>query len=312
MIGTIVEVHDRPAPKDDQALSGDLVPGRLVVTLEGHGPVRENLSHAVSSTRSAIKRIGRVLLGRKDQGNGSPGRRVEQECELFIIGWEEPAARAILELPPPRPQLNLFDNLGRESLSCFLGGLRRISGRGVDPADLPHGFDQDVLGACLELSELLNTGFEAVSFRARVSEATLDRACRDRLRQHMITPPRLQCWTLVGRLEALSGRGRLTGVVWDEAGNRWICRFKSSHLDHLSQAWMRWVELTGRARLEPNRDRVLEVESIAVPGLSQDQAEPPDLGDAHPVFGEDDMADLCDLLTPEDDPEEMLKNILLD
>ena len=312
MIGTIVEVKDRQAPEKDQSPACGPGAGRLAVGLEGRGPVRENLSQAVGSTRAAVKRIGRVLLGGEQDKPFGPGRKADLECELFIIAWEEGQARALLELPPPKPQLNLFDNLGQESISCFLSGLKEISRRGVNPVALPHGFDQAVLGACLDLSGLLNAGFEAISFRTRDREAVLDRSCRDRLRQFMIKPPRLECWSLVGRLEALSGRGRLTGVVWDESGNRWICRFQSRHLDHLSAAWMRCVELTGRALLEPNQERILEVESIAVPGLCGGPGAEPDPLDEHLVFGEDDMAQIKNLLTPEDDPEEMLKNILLD
>ena len=310
MIGTIVEVHNQSSQEPDNPSGRGREPLRLTLRLEGEGPVKEGLSQAVAATRQAVKQIGRVLLSGLPDSQGGPDRRADRECELFIVSWNEAEALAVLEPPPPQAQLNLFSDIGEESVACFLDGLEEIAGQGLDPTRMPPGFDQAVLQSCLALSELLNAGFSSLVFKIPARRTVLNRACRDRLCQYLITPPRLERWSLIGRLEALSGRGRLTGMVWDDCGTRWICRFKSEHLAHLPAAWMRCVELTGRAVLEPNQDRILEVESIVVPESG------PDPGGAEPSsadrlrFGRDESEDLLRML--EDGPEEILKNVLLD
>ncbi len=312
MIGTIINIHNRNSGESKTDSGGEPVAVRLSLLLKGQGQAKEVLSQTVKSTRLAVKRIGQVLVTGRPDKNGCSPRKIDTECEFFIVSWDEPHAKAVLELPPPEAQLSLFGDIGEESLTCFLDGLAQISSRGLDPIRLPDGFDQEVLQSCLALSELLNTGFDSIVFRALGRTTTLDRQCRDNLCQYLIKPPRLERWTLIGRLEALSGRGKLTGMIWDESGNRWLCRFKNEHLPHLPAAWMSCVELTGEAILEPDRDRILEVESIAVPCSAAKN----NLNEALPTEGpwssDWDSHDLEEIFSSEECPDEILKNIIWD
>ncbi|MBW1711601.1 MAG: hypothetical protein JRJ59_00425 [Deltaproteobacteria bacterium] len=305
MIGVIVKTsaHDRTTP------SGC----RLHVQIDGPAPAAGSLAEIIRRTRQTVKLIGLVLY----QGSSTPNSRkkseIEEECELYIVAWDKDQARASLELAPPSAQMDLFGGLGRESLEAFLAGLRAISGRSLKANAWPPGFDPQVVEACLNLSGFLDRNLRTITFQGNGEKVVLNGGESDYLRQFLQEKPSPERCCLVGRLETLSGHGPLRGLVWDEDGLRWTCRFKDEHFPFLDQAWMRTVELTGLAATEPGWGRVMEVESIAVP----EKDEQPSWVGPGPESGsaQDSDADLNRILAlclADEGPEEMLNYLLAD
>lgn len=293
MIGSIV----RSQPNEPGQARGQ----RLVIELTGGPEVGAGLTRVVSKTRPIIKAIGRVL----EPGRSSPEKTDHPDCELYVVGWRARAARAVLELPPGGDQLSLFETLGQESLACFLDGLKALSQGGLEPGGWPPGFDQEVLQGCGELAELLTEELLRVRFSTAGREAVLDHRIRDLLRFNLARPADPDHLCVVGRLVSLDDWEGLSGTLWDAAGTRWICRFKEAHYPHLGPAFRQTIELTGRARVEPGREHILEVDSLAVP-LEPETGTPAE--DRLPAEFLS-MADMEAYLPPHDEPEEMLANL---
>ena len=72
------------------------------------------------------------------------------------------------------------------------------------------------------------------------------------------------------------------------------------------------MELTGKATLETDRDRILEVESIAVPSVIAEEMSATGLSASRPTSDSWENHDLEDIFSPEESPNEILKNILWD
>ncbi len=127
---------------------------------------------------------------------------------------------------------------------------------------------------------------------------------------------------VTGRLEELNGHGGLTGCLWEPDGTKWTCRFKQEHLEQLSEAWMRRVEIVGTANVAAERERVLDVESLVLledgPSASGEAEAAPfwdslsleELAEQQNVKPVSDLDEISKLWPMDDDPDEMLRYIM--
>jgi hypothetical protein len=284
----------------------------------------------VLRSQQALKRIGQVLYGESSIGKGRKKKEIEELCEIFVVGWKPGSAIAEVELAEPPRQLSLFGYIGEESLKAFLNGINTIQARTPEAQQmLPTGFDAGVLQTCDFLGQVLEHGIDSVKFEPHKDESlpsvVFDRGLRDKVRELLGKPLDQRQVEKVGRLEVLDGHSGLRGRLWEADGTRWVCVFKPEHLDGLRDVWLHTVKLVGEAIIEPNRERILNVESIlpledeideeravgapeSLPfwtSLSLEQ-----LVELQGVQPTEDLDSISALWPVDDDPDEMLAHIL--
>ena len=305
-------------------------PVRLSVKMTGPkvGQARlaaSDLAEIVMRTQQAVKRIGQVLHGEQSRGQGRKRREIEELCELFVVGWEPGSAVAELELAQPPQQLIPFAHIGQESLKAFVVGMQSVGLTAQPCAQPPVGFDMGVLQTCEALGKVLEHGIDAVAFRSQngqvSAEAVYNATGRDCVRRLMGQPTELGLATKTGRLEILSGHGRLSGRLWEPDRTKWLCYFKQEHLELLPEAWMHTVALTGRAVTEEGREPSLEVESMLIMGDAAEaegateagfwRSMPLDeLAEQQGVSAVDDLDEIADLWPADDDPDALMHYVL--
>jgi len=226
-----------------------------------------DLAEIIQRTQQALKRIGQVLYGQDSHGKGRKKKDIEQQCELFLVGWEEGSAIATFELGPQPEQMELYGFVGEESLKAFMSGMEMMAAESYDGKHLPTGYDLGVLEAIETLGKVFEHGIDAISFsrdRSRFTERTAyNGVIRERVRTSLGQPGAIGHSTKIGRLEILNGHGTLKGTFWEAGGTRWTCLFKNEHIDILPDAWMQKVKVTGRTNEE---EHSIEVDSLFVIG----------------------------------------------
>lgn len=224
-----------------------------------------DLAEIIQRTQQALKRIGQVLYGQDSHGKGRKKKDIEQQCELFLVGWEEGSAIATFELGPQPEQMELYGFVGEESLKALMAGMEMMAAESYDGKHLPTGYDTGVLEAIETLGKVFEHGIDAISFsrdRNRFTERmAYNGAIRERVRFSLGQPAAIGHSTKVGRLEILNGHGALKGTFWEAGGTRWTCLFKNEHIDILPDAWMQKVKVTGRTIEE---EHLIEVDSLYV------------------------------------------------
>lgn len=227
-----------------------------------------DLAEIIKRTQQALKRIAQVLYGQDSQGKGRKKKDIEQQCELFMVGWEEGSAIAVLELGPQPEQMELYGFVGEESLKTLMSGMEFMAADSYEASRQPAGFDVGVLEALESLGKVFEHGIETISFsrdRTFFSGKTVYNATlRERVRSTLGQPATVGHSVKVGCLEVLNGHGSLKGTFWEASGNRWVCFFKNEHRDILPDAWMKKVQITGQTFEEEGKERSIEVDSIFV------------------------------------------------
>lgn len=289
-----------------------------------------DLATIILRSQQALKRIGQVLYGESSVGKGRKKKEIEELCEIFVIGWKPGSAIAEVELAEPPPQMSLFGYIGEESLKAFLNGMKTIqSGPSDAKQATPAGFDAGVLQTCDFLGRVLEHGIDSVRFQpirvAGISALVFDRPLRERVRELLGKPIDQRQVEKVGRLEVLDGHRGLQGRLWEPDGTKWQCIFKPEHLEVLPDAWLRTVKLIGEAILEPNKERVLNVDSVLALEDEIEQSPLPGESDKMPFWTSLSLAELAEIqdvqpaedldsisaLWPvDDDPDEILAHIL--
>lgn len=289
-----------------------------------------DLATIVLRSQQALKRIGQVLYGESSIGRGRKKKEIEELCEIFVVGWKPGSAIAEVELAEPPAQLSLLGYIGEESLKAFLNGINTIHVRTTEVQQtLPVGFDGGVLQTCDFLGQVLEHGIDSVRFEPRkdtsLPSVVFDRGLRDKVRELLGRPLDQRQVEKVGRLEVLDGHTGLRGRLWEPDGTRWVCVFKPEHLDGLRDIWLHTVKIVGEAIIEPNRDRILNVESILpledeideVRALGALESLPfwtslslEQLVELQGVQPTEDLDSISALWPVEDDPDEMLAHIL--
>ena len=287
-----------------------------------------DLAEIIRRTQQALKRIGQVLYGESSTGRGRKKREIEELCELFLIEWRAGSAVAQLELGEPPAQLQLFGNIGEESLEAFVNGISTIARGESPPAKLPAGFDTGVLQTWDALGKVLDHGVESIRFDGRnedlLSPTTFDRPVRERVRELLGQPADVSSAAKTGRLEELNGHRVLTGRLWEADGTEWLCFFEPRHLEQLADAWMRTVKLVGKtAVVERGGERTLNVDSLLIlEDETTDRTEPvatipfwtslslDELAEQQGVSPVTDLDEISNLWPADDDPEEFLAHVL--
>jgi hypothetical protein len=227
-----------------------------------------DLAEIIKRTQQALKRIGQVLYGQESHGKGRKKKDIEQQCELFLVGWEEGSAIAAFELGPQPDQLEIFGFVGDESAKALMAGMEIMAADSYDASRLPTGFDVGVLEAVESLGKVFEHGIDTISFsrdsRDFPEKALYSAKIREKIRTSLGQPALVGHSIKVGRLEVLNGHGGLKGTFWEVDGSRWTCFFKNEHLDILSDAWMHKVKVTGRTIEEEGKEKCIEVDSLFV------------------------------------------------
>lgn len=227
-----------------------------------------DLAEIIKRTQQALKRIGQVLYGQESHGKGRKKKDIEQQCELFLVGWEEGSAIAAFELGPQPDQLEFFGFVGDESAQALMSGMELMAADSYDASRLPTGFDVGVLEAFESLGKVFEHGIDTISFsrdsRDFPEKALYSATIREKIRTSLGQPALVGHSIKVGRLEVLNGHGGLKGTFWEVDGSRWTCFFKNEHLDILSDAWMHKVKVTGRTIEEEGKEKCIEVDSLYV------------------------------------------------
>ena len=283
-----------------------------------------DLAEIIQRTQQALKRIGQVLYGQESHGKGRKKKDIEQQCELFLVGWEEGSAIATFELGQQPEQMELYGFVGEESLKAFMAGMETMAAESYDGKHIPTGYDLGVLEAIETLGKVFEHGIDAISFsrdRHRFTERTVyNGAIRERVRTSLGQPAAIGHSTKVGRLEILNGHGGLKGTFWEAGGARWTCLFKNEHIDVLPGAWMQKVKVTGRTIEE---ERSIEVDSFFV--IGDDMGEGSEKGEGRSFWqsvsldelaeeqGREVVSDLDSIaaLWPADDDPDALLNFVL-
>lgn len=314
--------------KSSKKTSSDLP--RLFVKMTGPrvGQARlsaSDLAEIVKRTQQAVKRVGQVLYGEESHGQGRKRKDIEDLCELVVIGWHDGSAVVALELGEPPQQLMSFAHIGHESLKAFVSGMQTIGTNPQDCTEPPAGFDFGVLQTCEALGRVLEHGIDAVSFQSAngemSAEAAFNQPARDCVRRLLGQPTDLGLSSKVGRLEMLSGHGRLLGRLWEPDGTKWVCYFKPEHIELLPDAWMHTVTLTGHAIAEEGKEPTLEVGSMLIMGDAADaqgaaeagfwRSTPLDeLAEQQGVSAADDLDEIADLWPVDDDPDALMHYVL--
>lgn len=227
-----------------------------------------DLAEIIKRTQQALKRIGQVLYGQESYGKGRKKKDIEQQCELYLVGWEEGSAIAAFELGPQPDQLEIFGFIGDESVKALMAGMETMAADSYDTSSLPPGFDVGVLEAFESLGKVFEHGIDTISF-SRDSHSFPEKArysvtIREKIRTSLGQPVFMGHSIKVGRLEVLNGHGGLRGTFWEVDGSRWTCFFKNEHLDILPDAWMHKVKVTGRTIEEEGKEKCIEVDSLFV------------------------------------------------
>jgi len=283
-----------------------------------------DLAEIIQRTQQALKRIGQVLYGQESHGKGRKKKDIEQQCELFLVGWEEGSAIATFELGPQPEQMELYGFVGEESLKAFMAGMEMMAAESYDRKHLPAGYDLGVLEAIETLGKVFEHGIDTISFsrdRHRFTEGTVyNGAIRERVRTSLGQPAAIGHSTKVGRLEILNGHGALKGTFWEAGGTRWTCLFKNEHIDILPDAWMQKVKVTGRTIEE---EHIIEVDSLYV--IEDDMGKGNEKGEGrsfwHSVSLEElaeeqgsgtasDLDSIAALWPADDDPDALLNFVL--
>ena len=224
-----------------------------------------DLAEIMKRTQQALKRIGQVLYGQESHGKGRKKKDIEQQCELFLVGWEEGSAIAAFELGPQPEQMELYGFVGEESVKAFLAWVETMAADSYDGKHLPFGYDMGVLEAFESLGRVFEHGVETISFSREPhnfpKKTAYTAAIREKVRSSVAQPAANGHSTKVGRLEILNGHGGLKGTFWEASGARWTCLFKNEHRDILPEAWMNKVRVAGRTIEE---ERSIEVDSLFV------------------------------------------------
>lgn len=245
-------------------------PSQFYVKMDGPKVGKANLSvsdlaEIMKRTQQALKRIGQVLYGQESHGKGRKKKDIEQQCELFLVGWKEGSAIAAFELGPQPEQMKLYGLVGEESLKALMSGVEMMAADSYDGTRLPIGYDMGVLEAFESLGKVFEHGIDTISFsRDRCSfpeKAVYNAPIRERVRASLGQPAAIGHSVKVGRLEILNGHGALKGTFWEANGTRWTCLFKNEHIDILPDAWMQKVKVTGRTIEE---ERSIQVDSLFV------------------------------------------------
>jgi hypothetical protein len=227
-----------------------------------------DLAEIIKRTQQVLKRIGQVLYGQESYGKGRKSKDIEQQCELYLVGWVEGSAIAAFELGPQPEQMELYGFVGEESVKALMAGMELMAADSYDAKRLPVGFDVGVLEAFESLGKVFEHGIETVSFsrdQHRFPEqAAYNATVRERVRTSLGQPAIIGHSVKVGRLEVLNGHGGLRGTFWEISGTRWTCLFKNEHIDILPDAWMQKVKVTGRTIEEEGKERCIEVDSLFV------------------------------------------------
>lgn len=304
---------------------------RLTVTIKGPkvGDARlsaRDIADIVTRAQQALKRVGRVLYGEESKRRGRDKADIEQLCELFFVGWQTGSAKAELELGVPPPQMHLFGYIGENSLSAFVNGMSKVRDATATALNLPSGFDRGVLQTCDELSRVLDHGIDTITFEAGNGHArasfTLDSTLRARFRELLGQPVDVSSTVKTGRLEELNGHGALTGRFWEPDGTKWLCHFKQEHMEQLPEAWMRNVQIIGRAIVEEGKERILEIESLVILEAEMQPPHPPEtvpfwksvsleeLAEQQGVSSVSDIDEISALWPVDDDPDDLIRHIL--
>lgn len=286
-----------------------------------------DLAEIIRRTEQALKRIGQVLYGQESYGKGRKKKDIEQQCELFLVGWEEGSAIAALELGPQPEQMELYGFVGEESLKSLMTGMETMAADSYETSSPPVCFDVGVLEALESLGKVFEHGIHTISFsrdknlfpERMVYNATI----RERVRSSLGQPATIGHSVKVGRLEVLNGHGSLKGTFWEVSGNRWICFFKSEHRDILPEAWMSKVQITGRTFEEEGKERSIEVDSIFV--IEDEMSEGNEQGEGRSFWQSasleelaeeqgvgivSDLNALADLWPADDDPDALMEFVL--
>ncbi len=286
-----------------------------------------DLAEIIKKTQQAVKRIGQVLYGQDSHGKGRKKKDIEQQCELFLVGWEEGSAIAAFELGPQPEQRELYGFVGEESVKAFMVGMEMMAADSYDASRLPSGFDVGVLEAFESLGKVFEHGIDAISFsrdrRIFSEKAVYNSTVREKVRTSLGQPAIVGHSVKVGRLEVLNGHGGLRGTFWEAGGSRWTCLFKNEHIDILPDAWMHKVKITGRTIEEEGKERTIEADSIyvvedeigeefvTVEGRSFWQsASLEELAEEQGVIAVADLGELTALWPADDDPDALLNFVL--
>ena len=288
----------------------------------------KDLATIVTGTQQAIKRVGQVLYGESSIGKGRKKKDIEEQCEIFLIGWKPGSAVVEFELATPPSQLSLFENIGEESFKAFLLGLETLQAH-TDMAAFPRGFDMGVLQACDFFSQVVKRGIDYVRFEPERIEGlpsvTFDLPMRERVRRLLGNPLDRRQIEKCGRLEVLDGHNGLQGRLWEPDGTKWVCIFEPEHLELLPDFWLHTIKVIGKAGSEPTKGHVIEVESVLPleeeiqQTLSVRDTEASDfwnslsleeLAHLQGVEATEDIDGLSALWPVDDDPDEMLTHIL--
>lgn len=227
-----------------------------------------DLAEIIKRTQQVLKRIGQVLYGQESYGKGRKSKDIEQQCELYLVGWEEGSAIAAFELGPQPKQMELYGFVGEESVKAFMAGMELMTADSYDVKRLPVGFDVGVLEAFESLGKVFEHGIDTISFsrdlRRFPEQVAYNATVRERVRSSLGQPAIIGNSVKIGRLEVLNGHGGLRGTFWEVGGTRWTCLFKNEHIDILPDAWMQKVKITGRTIEEEGKERCIEVDSLFV------------------------------------------------
>lgn len=287
-----------------------------------------DLAEIIKRTQQALKRIGQALYGQESHGKGRKKKDIEQQCELYLVGWEEGSAIAAFELGPQPDQLEIFGFIGDESVKALMAGMETMAADSYDTLSLPPGFDVGVLEAFESLGKVFEHGIDTISFsrdsRTFPEKASYSAAIREKIRVSLGQPVLVGHSVKVGQLEVLNGHGGLRGTFWEVDGSRWICFFKNEHLDILPDAWMHKVKVTGRTIEEEGKEKFIEVDSLFV--LEDELSEEPaaigearsfwqsasleELAEEQGIFTVADIDEIGEYWPADDDPDDLMAFVL--
>lgn len=285
-----------------------------------------DLLRIMNPIQKAMRRIAIVLSGKPSLGRGRRLKEIDKICELQFVGWGKGSAVITVELPQPPPQTTLIRNMGQQSVSVFMDGLRLIAEADTDEVALPEGFDSGVLACFEELGQGLGQTISEVSFSSRNGTSSVptvfNAQVHDRVRRLLERPLSLQSTSKTGTLEQINGHGAFTGRLYSADGSQVTCHFREVHADKLPDVWMHLVKVTGVLRVDRTNldvdtililDNQLETHGEAVPAVSFWAAPMiEELVAEQGVGPVDDLDALASLWPQDDDPEAFLNFVLTD
>ncbi len=209
-------------------------------------------------------RAAEALLGRRPGGAGRPPAFVEEQCRLFLVGFERGSAVAHFELGGDQEQRDLFAEVAEPAAGIVIETLVQArAGRLTEITNRPEL--AAVVRELRALAPLGDRGVQTVALTLRdgVERGVLwDSELADRLRAWNERQPESGERTVRGRLDRLDGHGQLAGTLWEQDGTSWRCAFAPEHEPQLAKLWRRWVEARGRVSTARAGSRHLDVTTI--------------------------------------------------